>query len=175
MSRRPHGQDRPLCSRSRTQGQGIVYRFDTRDYWGYNKGVTKLLFGGSDDDIAFALDGKKDYLGNQISQNEQSRTLGYSKEISRDPSFTKLIWGRVVAGNVEGAIGNATLDPNVTGFKTDYVEAGQLVYTLSRPDVYNAIMALPWWANQLEDELGQHGPSETGANRRGQTTARRTA
>ncbi|MEI9952434.1 MAG: hypothetical protein WDO74_26510 [Pseudomonadota bacterium] len=23
-------------------GQGIVYRFDTRDYWGYNKGVTKL-------------------------------------------------------------------------------------------------------------------------------------
>jgi hypothetical protein len=34
------------------------------------------------------------------------------------------------------------------------VEAGQLVYTLSRPDVYNSIMALPWWANQLEDELG---------------------
>ncbi|HEY0464491.1 MAG TPA: hypothetical protein VGC79_09795, partial [Polyangiaceae bacterium] len=39
-------------------GKGMVYRFDTRDYWGYNKGVTKLLFGGSDDDIAFALDGK---------------------------------------------------------------------------------------------------------------------
>jgi len=135
-------------------GKGIVYRFDTRDYWGYNKGVTKLLFGGSDDDIAFALDGKKDYLGNQISQNEQSRTLGFTKEISQDPSFAKLIWGRVLAGNVEGAIGNATLDPNVKGFKTDYVEAGQLVYTLSRPDVYNAIMALPWWANQLEDELG---------------------
>jgi hypothetical protein len=135
-------------------GKGIVYRFDTRDYWGYNKGVTKLLFGGSDDDIAFALDGKKDYLGNQISQNEQTRTLGFSKEVSQDASFAKLIWGRVVAGNVEGAIGNATLDANVDGFKTDYVEAAQLVYTLSRPDVYNSIMALPWWANQLEDELG---------------------
>lgn len=144
-------------------GAGIVYRFDTRDYWGYNKGVTKLLFGGSDDDIAFALDGKKDYLGQQISSSEMQRTLGYSKDISRDPSFAKLVWGRVKAGNIEGAIGNDTLDPNVDGFKTDYIEAGQLVYTLSRPDVYNSIMALPWWANQLEDELGVVKDPDKGA------------
>jgi hypothetical protein len=144
-------------------GQGIVYRFDTRDYWGYNKGVTKLLFGGSDDDIAFALDGKKDYLGVQIAANEQTRKLGFKPEISQDPSFAKLIWGRVRAGNVEGALGNGTLNPNVDGFKTDYVEAGQLVYTLSRPDVYNSIMALPWWANELEDELGVVKEASKGA------------
>jgi hypothetical protein len=137
-----------------SDGKGMVYRFDTRDSWGYNKGVKKLLFGGSDDDIAFALDGKKDYQGNQIQQSEMTRTLGYTKEIARDDAFAKLVWGRVIAGNVEGALGNATLNPNVTGFKQGYIEAGQLVYTLSRPDVYNSIMALPWWANQLEDELG---------------------
>ena len=137
-----------------SNGQGIVYRFDTRDYWGYNKGVKKLLFGGSDDDIVFALEGKKDYLGNQIAANEQSRTLGFTAEITRDDSFAKLVWGRVIAGNVEGALGNATLNPNVDGFKPSYVEAAQLVYTLSRPDVYNSIMALPWFAAQLENELG---------------------
>jgi hypothetical protein len=135
-------------------GQGIVYRFDTRDYWGYNKGVKKLLFGGSDDDIVFALEGKKDYLGNQIAANEQTRTLGFTKDITRDDSFARLVWGRVIAGNIEGALGNATLDPNINGFKTSYVEAAQLVYTLSRPDVYNSIMALPWFATQLETELG---------------------
>ena len=137
-----------------SNGQGMVYRFDTRDYWGYNKGVKKLLFGGSDDDIVFALEGKKDYLGNQIASNEQTRTLGFTKEITRDDSFAKLVWGRVIAGNIEGALGNATLNPNINGFKTGYVEASQLVYTLSRPDVYNSIMALPWFATQLETELG---------------------
>lgn len=137
-----------------SDGKGMVYRFDTRDYWGYNKGVKKLLFGGSDDDIAFALDGKKDYLGNQISSSEESRTLGFTSTITQDPSFATLVWGRVVAGNIEGAIGNATLNPNIDGFKTDYVEASQLVYTLTRPDVYNSIMALPWYVTQLEDELG---------------------
>ncbi len=98
-------------------GAGIVYRSIRRDYWGYNKGVSKLLFGGSDDDISFALDGKKDYLGVQISQNEMQRTLGFSKEITQDPSFAKLVWGRVKAGNVEGALGNDTLDPNTTGLQ----------------------------------------------------------
>jgi hypothetical protein len=27
-------------------GMGMVYRFDIRDYWGYNKGVRSLIFGG---------------------------------------------------------------------------------------------------------------------------------
>ena len=135
-------------------GAGMVYRFDTRDYWGYNKGVKKLLFGGSDDDIAFALDGKKDYQGNQISASEESRTLGFTSTITQDPAFATLVWGRIIAGNVEGALGNGTLNPNIDGFHTDYIEASQLVYTLTRPDVYNSIMALPWYVNQLEDELG---------------------
>ena len=30
----------------------------------------------------------------------------------------------------------------------------QLIYTLTRPDVYNAIMMLPMYTDQLEDELG---------------------
>ncbi len=135
-------------------GKGMVYRFDTRDYWGWNKGVKKLLFGGSDDDIAFALQGKLDYQGNQIPSNEESLTLGYTSTVTQDPSFATLVWGRILAGNIEGALGNATLSPNITGFHAKYVEASQLVYTLTRPDVYNAIMALPWYVNQLEDELG---------------------
>jgi len=34
-----------------------------------------------------------------------------------------------------------------------YVEAAQLTYTLTRPDVYNAIMALPGYSHELEKEL----------------------
>ena len=35
-----------------------------------------------------------------------------------------------------------------------YAEAAQLTYTLTRPDVYNAIMALPGYSHYLEEELG---------------------
>jgi hypothetical protein len=35
-----------------------------------------------------------------------------------------------------------------------YVEAGQLTCTLTRPDVYNAIMAYPGSSHELERELG---------------------
>src|SRR5690606_5061494 len=49
-------------------GQGILYKFDIRDYWGYNQGVTKLFFGGSDDDLAFGRN-KRDYRGNIVQIN----------------------------------------------------------------------------------------------------------
>ncbi|KYF77398.1 hypothetical protein BE17_47280 [Sorangium cellulosum] len=135
-------------------GKGIVYRFDTRDYWGYNKGVTKLHFGGSDDDVFFGRT-SVNYLGEPVGSDVTFRErYRYTAEVQRDPSFAKLVWGRVLAGNVEGATDGGVLPPYVDGFKTDYIEASQLVYTLTRPDVYNAIMAIPWYAQDLEAELG---------------------
>lgn len=35
-----------------------------------------------------------------------------------------------------------------------YAEASQLTYTLTRPDVYNAILAIPGYSMELERELG---------------------
>jgi hypothetical protein len=35
-----------------------------------------------------------------------------------------------------------------------YVEAAQLTYTLTRPDVYNAILAVPGYFWMFEQELG---------------------
>jgi hypothetical protein len=78
----------------------------------------------------------------------------FAKTVSDDPAFAQLVWKRVLYGNVEGAVSMGTIAANIDGFKDDFVEAGQLVYTLTRPDVYNAIMAIPWYANELEDELG---------------------
>ncbi|WP_437520551.1 hypothetical protein WME79_27130 [Sorangium sp. So ce726] len=135
-------------------GKGIVYRFDTRDYWGHNKGVTKLHFGGSDDDVFFGRT-SVNYLGEKVGSDVTTKEkYRYAAEVQVDPSFAKLVWGRVKAGNVEGATDSKVLPPYVDGFKTDYIEASQLVYTLTRPDVYNAIMAIPWYAQDLEDELG---------------------
>ncbi|WP_437573424.1 hypothetical protein [Sorangium sp. So ce887] len=135
-------------------GKGIVYRFDTRNYWGHNKGVTKLHFGGSDDDVFFGRT-SVNYLGERVGSDVTTKEkYRYTAEVQEDPSFAKLVWGRVLAGNVEGATDSAVLPPYVDGFKTDYVETSQLVYTLTRPDVYNAIMAIPWYAQDLETELG---------------------
>lgn len=135
-------------------GKGIVYRFDTRWYWGYNKGVTKLHFGGSDDDVFFGRT-SVNYLGQPVTSNITSEeTYNFTSTVQEDASFAELVWGRILAGNVEGATDSQVLPPNVNGFKNDYVEAGQLTYTITRPDVYNAIMAIPWYADQLEKELG---------------------
>ncbi len=135
-------------------GKGIVYRFDTRDYWGYNKGVTALHFGGSDDDIFFG-ETTVNYLGEPVGSDVTTKEKhSYTAEVQRDPSFARLVWGRVLAGNVEGASAGELLPPFVDGFKTDYIEASQLVFTLTRPDVYSAIMAIPWYAQDLEAELG---------------------
>ena len=81
------------------------------------------------------------------------------------------MWARVLKGNAEGAVEGESLPPNVTGFigtkklgphgqeyvepgDLEYAEAAQLTYTLTRPDVYNAIMALPGYSHELERELG---------------------
>jgi hypothetical protein len=149
-------------------GMGLVYKFDMRDYWGWNKGVTRLLFGGSDDDLAFGRN-KRDFRGNPVDSSVQRQRYNYTSEVSRDPAFSKLVWERVLHGNVEGAVTQGTIPPYIDGFRGkrsrnaageyidpldfEWVETAQLIYTLTRPDVYNAIMALPMYTDQLEDEL----------------------
>lgn len=156
-------------------GMGIVYRFDIRDYWGYTLIDTsdpdfKLYYGGSDDDLAFGS--KVDVEGNPVTFALLTRARNRLKpEVTADEKFAQLVWERVLRGNVEGAGDQETLPPNIDGFigtkvkagngedrirpeDLEYVEALQLVYTLTRPDVYNAIMAIPGYAQYLEDELG---------------------
>lgn len=123
-------------------GQGMVYRFDTRHYWGHNKGVKALIFGGSDDDIFFG--DKTDLLRHRFN---------YAAAVAQDPQFARMVWTRVQEGSKD-AYQQAGAAANIKGFKGDYVELSQLVYTLSRADVYNAIMAIPVYAPELEKELG---------------------
>jgi hypothetical protein len=157
-------------------GKGIVYRFDIRDYWGYTLIDTSdpdftLFYGGSDDDLAFA-ESKLDLNGKPIkyaSLAEMVHTL--KPEVTRDEKFARLVWARVLKGNAEGASEGEALPPNIDGFfgtrkigpngqdyvdpaSLRYVEASQLTYTLTRPDVYNAIMAIPGYSHELERELG---------------------
>jgi hypothetical protein len=148
---------------------GLLYKFDIRDYWGWNKGVTRLLFGGSDDDLAFGRN-KRDYRGDPVDSSVQRQRYNYSSAVSRDPAFSKTIWERVLHGNVEGAVTSGTIPAYIDGFRGkrsrnaageyiappdfEWVETAQLIYTLTRPDVYNAIMMIPMTTDQLEDELG---------------------
>jgi cytochrome c553 len=122
-------------------GKGMIYRFDIRSYWGYNKGVKSLIFGGSDDEI---------YFGDQTSL--LTHRFNFSPNVTEDPDFAKMVWARVQEGSKEAADQNGSAANN-EGFKDDYVELSQLVYTLSRPDVYNSIMVIPVFADELEDEL----------------------
>jgi hypothetical protein len=150
-------------------GRGLLYKFDMRDYWGWNKGVSKLLFGGSDDDLAFGRN-KRDFRGEPVTARVQGERYNYARKVSRDPNLSKTIWERVLHGNVEGAVTNGTIPAYIKGFHGklsrnaageyiaprdfEWVETAQLIYTLTRPDVYNAIMMIPMYSDQLEDELG---------------------
>ena len=92
-------------------------------------------------------------------------------EVTRDEKFARLVWARILKGNAEGADEGQSLPPNIDGFigarkmgpigqeyvdpdTLRYVEASQLTYTITRPDVYNAIMAIPGYSHELERELG---------------------
>ena len=74
-------------------------------------------------------------------------------------------------GECEAATNDESYPPNINGFvgKRDvagngreyvkpenlqYVEAAQLTYTLTRPDVYNTILAIPGYMWAFEQELG---------------------
>lgn len=151
-------------------GEGMLYRFDIRDYWGYNQGVTRILFGGSDDDLAFG-NGKMDYLGNAVNAQVQSTSYNFTGNTVEDPAHAKRVWQRVLHGNVEGAVQSGTIPAYIDGFKATqrsqnsageyieaqnllWVEAAQLVYTLTRPDVYNAINLHPFYADEFERNIG---------------------
>lgn len=151
-------------------GEGILYRFDIRDYWGYNQGATRLYFGGSDDDLAFG-NGKMDYLGNEVNAQVQSTKMNLTGNTVRDPAHAKRVWQRVLHGNVEGAVSSGTIPPYIDGFHATsvdsnrageyikaenlkWVEASQLVYTLTRPDVFNAINVYPYYADEFERNIG---------------------
>lgn len=156
-------------------GQGILYRFDMRDYWAWSRleQDQELFFGGSDDDLAFGADGKVDYRGTPIrggnvGAGTQGDRFSYSDNIWYNPDHAWQVWERILHGNVEGAAQNAILEPNIEGFRGarrtnaageyvdinafEWVETSQLVYTLTRPDVYNAIMAIPFFMDQLEQD-----------------------
>jgi hypothetical protein len=155
-------------------GKGMVYRFDIRDYWGHSLIDTsdakfKLYYGGSDDDLAFGSKVDVDGKAVAFSLLTSARTR-LKPSVTPDEKFARLVWARVLRGNVEGAGPETTLPPNIDGFigtkvqggngeqmvkpeDLQYVDALQLVYTLTRPDVYNAIMAIPGYAQYLEDEL----------------------
>jgi mono/diheme cytochrome c family protein len=158
-------------------GKGILYRFDIRDYWGYTLIDTSApdyeLFNTlSDDDVGFASkvdrNGKKPLA---VFENFLVQQSKLKRSVTRDDKFARLAWERVLRGNVEGAGAGDSLKPNIDGFvglrkiagnkqeyvdpaDLKYVEAAQLTYTVTRPDVYNAIMAVPGYFWMFEQELG---------------------
>jgi hypothetical protein len=159
-------------------GKGIVYRFDIRDYWGYTLIDTSApdwdLFNTlSDDDIGFATK-KVDRYGKTpppVFENFLVQQNKLKPEVTRDDKFARIAWARVLRGNVEAATSEPSSPPNIDGFvgprkiagnqreyvdpaDLKYVEAAQLTYTLTRPDVYNAILAVPGYFWMFEQELG---------------------
>src|SRR5690606_12187935 len=85
------------------------------------------------------------------------------------PAHAIRTWERVLHGNVEGAVTQGTIPPYIDGFKgtrktnaageyvdingLEWVETAQWIYTHTRPDVYNAIMMNPWFADEMERSL----------------------
>jgi hypothetical protein len=71
-------------------------------------------------------------------------------------SHAHTAWSRIKQGNINGDFsdGKPSTYPNIAGFYPDYVEASQLAYTLSRPDVYNETMNIPPVSAPLETQLG---------------------
>jgi hypothetical protein len=159
-------------------GKGILYRLDIRDYWGYTLIDTsdpdfELFNTLSDDDIGFA-GGKVDRNGRAplgVFENFIVQQNRLKPSVTRDDKFARLAWERILRGNVEAASADLSSPPNIDGFvgprkiagnkqpyadpaDLKYVEAAQLTYTVTRPDVYNAIMAVPGYFWMFEQELG---------------------
>jgi len=143
-----------------------------------------LWYSGSDDDLSFRKEGKVDLNGKPVKYAEMVGQVHKLKPaVTRDDKFARLVWARILKGNAEASTGVQVLGvgtivdgaesapPNIDGFvgarkmggnKQEYVdpqdlqyaEAAQLIYTLTRPDVYNAIMAIPGYSQNFEEELG---------------------
>lgn len=112
----------------------LVYRFDVRDYWGH------------------ALNGGFNFGGGGFGGQQQDQSA-----VNAQAALDN--WDRIIQGNINVSSDDTQWadmgsPPNVDGFYADYVEATQLAYTLSRPDVYNELMNIGIIATQLEDSLG---------------------
>ena len=70
-------------------------------------------------------------------------------EIDRHNCFKGYSCADFIGTAVMGPHEQEMIDPDTL----KYAEAGQLTYTLTRPDVYNAIMAFPGYSHELEREL----------------------
>ena len=157
-------------------GKGIVYRFDIRDYWGYTLIDTSApdfeLFNTlSDDDLGRPKVDRNGKTPPQVFVNFVEQQNKLKPEVTRDDKFARLAWARVLRGNVEAATSLESSPPNIDGFvgprkiagnkqeyidpaDLQYVEAAQLTYTVTRPDVGNAILAIPGQMWMFEQELG---------------------
>lgn len=155
-------------------GKGILYKFDIRDYWGYTLIETsedfQLYSGISDDELAFF--NKLDIHGNILTIADiENMHSPLRSEVAEDPQYARLAWQRVLHGSVESSANAPTSAPNIEGFYGErstagndqlyvkaqdlkFVEAAQLVFTLTRPDVYNSIMSIPGYGHYLEEQLG---------------------
>lgn len=109
----------------------LVYRFDTRDYWGFNNGGAA--------NPQRALDMWTRILKGNYNADDQ--TAGPNTFGNKDTDANDL------------AMSTPTF-PNIAGFFPDYVDAAQLGYTLSRPDVYADVMQLGVLSPSLEVSLG---------------------
>ena len=159
-------------------GKGILYRFDIRDYWGYSLIDTsdpnfELFDSLSDDDVGrvpkMDRNGRKpaDVFVNLLTQQNKLKPT-----VTRDEKFARLVWERILRGNVEAAGPEESYPPNIDGFiatqrkiagnkqpyvdpaDLKYIEAAQMTYTVTRPDVNNSILAIPGYFWMFEQELG---------------------
>ena len=116
----------------------LVYRFDVRDYWGYKR--------GSD-------------FGSSCFSGVSNTGFGVAGPVTPAAECGPAIWERIARGNDSVSIDDTEWvaqgrPVNNSGFHRDYVEAAQLVYTLTRPSVYNEILQIPLLASTLEREVG---------------------
>ena len=109
----------------------LVYRFDTRDYWGWNRNGAAVPMR--------AVDMWDRATKGNFNADDQVR--GPNTFANKDTPATSL------------AKDTPTF-PNIAGFFPEYVDAAQLGYTLSRPDVYADIMQLGTFSAGLEIALG---------------------
>lgn len=109
----------------------IVYRFDIRDYWAYSRS------GGP---------------------NPARATQMWDRMLKGNFNADDQMAGPNTFGNADTPTNSLAKDtptfPNIVGFYPEYVDATQLGYTLSRPDVYADIMELGVFSPSLEASLG---------------------
>jgi hypothetical protein len=109
----------------------IVYRFDIRDYWGFNNG-------GAPNPGRATQMWERALKGNFNADDQTPGPNTFGNADTPQNSLAK----------------STPTFPNIAGFYPEYVDGTQLGYTLSRPDVYADIMELGTLSPGLEARLG---------------------